>query len=56
MCDHMAQGTARHACTEDGNLETPSSAQRLVEIFGWIGGGRFVVGLGFDGVVACMPR
>jgi hypothetical protein len=45
----MAQATAHHACAEDDDLKYPHPPN--------IGGGGWhVVGLGFGGLVACVPR
>jgi hypothetical protein len=54
MCYYTTQVFAHHTCAEDGYLKRPLG-RILAEKFGRIGG-WFVVGLGFGGVVSCVPR
>ena len=54
MSNHTAQATAYHACAEDG-ASNFLICEIMAEIFGGIGGWH-VVGLGFCGVVMCVPR
>jgi hypothetical protein len=54
MCNHTSPLSAHHTCAEDGCLNA-LIGRKLAEIFGRIGG-WLVVGLGFGGLVVCVPR
>ncbi len=52
--NHTAPLSAHYTCADDGTLNT-LIRQILAEIFSGIGGWH-VVGLGFGGLVVCVPR
>ena len=54
MCDQTAPLSAHHTCAEDGDFKCPHPPNIGGDIGGF--GGWHVVGLGFGGVVMCVPR